>query len=283
MPEGCSYYLAVANLIFGLFTLTIIAITRQVSPNIARCELTHLERQPVDYARAAAQHGEYEQALRSLGVQIIQLPAEANLPDSVFVEDAAIVLDELAVITRPGAASRRPETASIAAALQPYRPLLYIQPPATLDGGDVLRLGRQLFVGLSSRSTPAAIEQLGELLEPYGYCLEGLHLRDCLHLKSAVTQVAPQTLLINPRWLGEGELARAFTGWQIIEVDPQEPFGANCVWLAQGLIYPLAYPRTRARLESAGLRVVTVDASELAKAEGGVTCCSLLFLDNRSQ
>ena len=251
----------------------LIAITREISPKIAKCELTHLERQVIDIDNARLQHQQYEDALAALGCQVQRLPVEPDLPDSVFVEDAAIVLDELAVITRPGAESRQPETESVARALQPFRKLAFIQPPGTLDGGDVLRIAKALYVGLSGRSNLAGIEQLRSILEPYGYSVQGVELHGCLHLKSAVTQVAEDTLVINPAWV-DGQM---FGDMKLIEVDPREAFAANAVWIGDAVIHPAAFPLTRQRLEDAGIKVQVVDASELAKAEGGVTCCSLIF------
>jgi dimethylargininase len=198
------------------------------------------------------------------------------LPDSVFVEDTALVLDEIAIITRPGAASRQPETTSIAQALHAYRPLAFIQAPGTLDGGDILRVGRQIFVGLSSRSNPAAIEQLRTHVDPYGYTVQGVPMQDCLHLKTAVTQVAPNTLLINRAWVDAG----AFDPFDLIDVDTDEPFAANALLIGNTILYPLAFPRTRQRLEQRAIPLKTVDVSELAKAEGAVTCCSLIFAKN---
>jgi dimethylargininase len=201
------------------------------------------------------------------------------MPDAVFVEDTAIVLDEVAVITRPGATSRQPETASIAMALEPYRELRFIEAPATIDGGDVLRVGKSLFVGMTSRSSAEGIAQLRELVAPFGYTVTGVPVTGCLHLKTAVTQIAPDMLLINPAYVDP-----LVFDMHSIEVDPSEPFGGNAVLISDTVIYPSAFPRTRRRMEQAGIRVQTVDASELAKAEGGVTCCSLLFTvadDNR--
>lgn len=251
----------------------IIALTRNVSPAIVNCELTHLERVPIDYETACAQHDEYLAALRSLGLEIQALPAEPDLPDSVFVEDTAIVLDECALITRPGADSRKPETGSIARALAPYRTLFQIQSPGTVDGGDVLRLNQTLYVGLSTRTNVDAVRQMREALAPFGYDLRTARVTGCLHLKSAVTQVSADTLLINPDWAQKSD----FPGWDFIETDPREPFAANALLVGDRLVYPSGYPRTRTRLEAAGLDLILVNASELAKAEGGVTCCSLIF------
>lgn len=250
-----------------------IAITRKVSPAIARCELTHLAREPIDAARAAAQHGAYEACLAALGCKVVSLPAEPELPDSVFVEDTAVVVGELAVITRPGAASRRGETASVAAALAAFRPLAAIEAPATIDGGDVLVLGRRVLVGTSSRSNPSGVEQLRALLAPHGYTVEAVRIDGCLHLKSAVTAVAPGTLLLNPAWADTAPLA----GLERIEVDPGEPFAANALLVGGRLVYPAAFPRTRARLQARGIELEIVDVSELAKAEGAVTCCSIIL------
>jgi len=249
-----------------------IAITRAISPSISRCELTHLARQPIDLDLARAQHAGYERCLRALGCEVRRLPAAADLPDCVFVEDCAIVLDEVAVIARPGAESRRAETAAVEAALGPVRPLARIGPPATLDGGDVLRVGRTLLVGLSSRTNAQGVGQLHTIAEPLGYSVAGVEVRGCLHLKSAVTEVAPGTLLVNPDWIPTD----AFRAFDRIEVDPREPLAANALHLGDAVVYPSAFPRTRQRLEARGIVVHAVDVSELAKAEGAVTCCSLI-------
>lgn len=250
-----------------------IAITRRVSPAINRCELTHIAREPIDYQRACAQHEQYEETLRSLGVEVISLQAETDLPDSVFVEDAALVLDECAILLNPGAASRRPEVASVEKALAPYRAISRIQPPATVDGGDILRVGKTIYVGLSGRSTGEAAEQIRVILAPYGYQVRAVNVTGCLHLKSAVTQVGENTLLINPRWVSR----QVFPGMQFIEVDPSEPYAANAVLVNDTIIYPPSFPVTKRKLEEAGIKILTVDADELAKAEGAVTCCSLIF------
>jgi dimethylargininase len=255
----------------------VIAITREVSPEMENCELTHLSRQPIDIDLACQQHRAYEDALKALGCQVQRLPAEPDLPDSVFVEDAAVVFDEIAVITRPGAVSRRPETTSIARALNPYRRLCRIEAPGTVDGGDVLCVGKNVYVGLSSRSNAPAIEQMQDFLSPYGYMVQSINVSGFLHLKSAVTLIAQDTLLINPAWVDASILGNM----RFIEVDPRESYGANALWIGEGVIYPSSFPHTRQRIEEAlekrGIRVVGVDVSELQKAEGAVTCCSLII------
>ena len=250
-----------------------IALTRRISPSIIHCELTHLERRPIDYQTALRQHAAYEACLEALGCRVQQLPGDPGMPDCVFIEDTALVLDEVAVITRPGAESRRSETAAVSEALAAYRSLYFIEPPGTLDGGDILRLGENLYVGLSGRSNMDGIRQLGSLLGSSGYTVQGVPLSDCLHLKSAVTQVAEDILLVNPRWIDPA----VFGAWRLVEVDSQEPYAANALLLGEVVVYPSAYTRTAARLERLGLSLYRVDASELAKAEGGVTCCSLIL------
>jgi dimethylargininase len=250
-----------------------VAITRKISPRFNECEVTHINRTPIDLDIARAQHQEYVNTLKKFGCQVIELPAEADLPDSVFVEDVAFILPEVAVITCPGADSRKPETTSIIQALAPYRALVHITEPATVDGGDVLVLGKKIYVGKSTRSNSAAIRQIQELLNKYEYKVTGVQMHDCLHLKTAVTQVDENTLLINPKWVD----SFPFKDFDRIEVDPSEPFAANCLSVNNQIIFPTAFPKTRAKLEARGYKIQAVTVDELAKAEGGVTCCSLII------
>ncbi len=243
-----------------------VAITRDVSPSITQCELTHLVRTPIDYERACSQHRQYRRVLASLGCSIIELPANASYPDSVFVEDTAVVLDDVAVITRPGAESRRGETEAIAEVLSRYRSVVKIEAPATLDGGDVLVLEDRFYVGMTPRSNEAALDQLRRLT---GREVTGVRVDGCLHLKSAVTRVSRDALLVNREWVD----VAPFAGWRLIDVE--EPFGANALLVDDLVLYPRAFPRTLAKLD--GIDVRLVDADELAKAEGGVTCCSLIL------
>jgi dimethylargininase len=250
-----------------------IAITRGVSSGMARCELAHLERETIDIATARSQHLRYEQALRDLGCRIETQPSAADLPDSVFVEDTAVVLDEIAVIARPGAESRRRETDVIRTALRPYRTLEELESPATLDGGDVLCVGRTVFVGVSRRTNRTGFDRIRALLEPRGYEVREVPVTRCLHLKSAVTRIGERKLLVNSTWL-DSEYLR---GYELVPVDPDEPFGANALLIGNTVICSSLYPRTRDRLVKDGVRIVELDVSELAKAEGGVTCCSIVF------
>jgi dimethylargininase len=267
----------------------LVAITRGVSASLASCELTHLARAPIDLDLARAQHARYEDALRRAGCRVVSLPPLDECPDAVFVEDVAIVFDEVAVVTRPGAVSRRPEVESIAKALAPFRPVAAIDAPGTIDGGDVLRLGQRIFVGLSGRSNAAALAQLQAHVSPHGYTVEGVPVAGCLHLKSAVTEVAPGTILVNPAWVDPA----VFGDVEVIDVDPEEPHAANALLIRaesaaarspgpsgpgnHSAIYPASFRRTRRLLEARGIPLDIVDVSELQKAEGAVTCCSVVF------
>jgi dimethylargininase len=248
------------------------ALTRPVPKSLGNCELTYLPRTPIDIVRARQQHVAYEHALTQMGCVVESVGAAMELPDSVFIEDTAVVLDEIAVIARPGVPSRRTETDAVAAALGRYRRLAAICAPATLDGGDVLRIDRDVYVGVSGRTNGAAVTQLTELIAPYRYRVHTVQTRGCLHLKSAVTCVGEGLIVYNPEWVDP----RHFVGVKRIEIDPREPFGANAVWIGESVLCSAAAPNTRARLESRGLHVRVVDVSELAKAEGALTCCSLI-------
>lgn len=253
--------------------MPLIALTRDVSPALAHCELTHLERAPIDLEAARAQHHAYERCLADAGCVIQRLDAGVDMPDSVFIEDIAIVFDEIAVITRPGAPSRRAETPAVAEAVAPHRPVRRIEAPGTLDGGDVLRVGRTVFVGCSGRTNSAGIGQLRCTVRPLGYDVRELEVRGCLHLKSAVTAASDELLLVNRAWIPAADL----TGFDVLDVHPDEEYGANVLRLADRVVHAAAFPRTRERLEQWGVRVQSVDVSELAKAEGAVTCCSILI------
>ena len=246
------------------------AITRAVSPSMEACELTYLERQKIDIARAREQHRAYEACLAELGVQVISLPAEADYPDAVFVEDTAIVLDEIAVMARPGAASRRGEAESVAHALAPYRTLRWLREPATLDGGDVMLAGKTLYVGVTARSNAAGIGQLAAEVEPFGYHVRPVIVQGCLHLKSACSYIGDAVLVHRP-WVDDA----AFAGVTLVDV-PEE-CGANVLMVGETVLVPANAPKTAELLRGMGRQVRLLDNSELMKAEGALTCCSLVF------
>ena len=241
---------------------------------IGRCELTHLERAEIDMAAARAQHQAYEAALAALGCAVEQVPGGEHQPDSVFIEDTAVVLDEVAILTRPGAESRRAEVDAVQTALARYRPIERLSPPATLDGGDVLRIGRTLYVGITGRTNDAGVRQLADVAGRFGYeivAVEGV--AGCLHLKSAVTEVDENVVIVNPAWID----AAVFGGLTCIDVDPAEPFGANVVRVGRRVLCAVSAPRTEARLAARGIDTIAVDVSELSKAEGALTCCSVIL------
>ena len=249
------------------------ALTRGVSPTLANCELQELEREPINIAKAIEQHRRYERCLEELGARLIRLPADERFPDGVFVEDPALVLDEIAIMTRMGAESRRGEGESIANVLKEYRDLASIVEPGTLEGGDVMRIERSLYVGASRRTNSGGIRQLRELAAPLGYQVIAIPVHGCLHLKSACCYLGDGTLLANRNWIDTALL----DGYRILDVPKDEPRAANVLRLGTTLVLPDAFPKTRELLEDAGFQVRTLDVSELAKAEGAVTCTSILF------
>src|SRR5215203_1301519 len=251
----------------------VIALTRSVSPAMADCELTHMSRVPIDVALAAKQHAAYERALETLGCSVHRLPSTTDIPDAVFIEDMAVALDEIAIIMRPGAASRRHEIAEVAEWLKHRMLLARIEAPGTMDGGDVLVVGRQMFVGATSRTNAEGHEQLRRIVEYFGYTINVVEVRGCLHLKSAVTAISDDVLLVNRAWVPDS----AFKDFELVDVHPSEPSAANVVHVGSRLLYSAAFPWTLERLRGRNLQVTTVDVGELAKAEGAVTCCSVIM------
>jgi dimethylargininase len=251
----------------------LIAITRSVSPSINDCELSFISRQPIDLAIAREQHHAYQRLLVRFGARLLSLPAEPELPDSMFVEDPALVLDELAVIFPLGTETRRREATTIATALSPFRKLAHVKLPGMIEGGDILRLGRKLFVGLTERSNAEGISQLSRIVAPHGYQVVGVPVTGCLHLKSAVTSLGNNTLLANRAWFDSSFI----DSYDWLDVDPAEPHAGNALALAGIIIFAASFERTRARIKSRGFHVTPLDISELQKAESGLTCSSLLF------
>ena len=251
----------------------LLAITRQVSPSINRCELSFHPKEQIDLAKAIVQHQVYEGCLRELGATVISLAAEPELPDAVFVEDAAVVVDEVGVIPVMGAASRRPETESLARALSVYRPLAFMEAAGTLDGGDVMRIGRRVFVGASSRTNGEGIAQLRAVLGRFDYEVTAVEVKRCLHLKSGCSYLGRNSILVNR----ESVDLKPLVGFELIDVPESEPGAANALPIGDVVIVPAAFPATIARLEARGFSVKAMDVSEFQKAEGGVTCKSIIF------
>jgi dimethylargininase len=247
------------------------AITREVSPSMNRCELTFLDRREIDIGRAVEQHRDYERCLAALGIVVVPLEADPDLPDSVFVEDPAVVVDEVAVMTRMGAASRRAESEFLARVLELYRPLQWLTEPATLEGGDVVRVGRKIFGGRSKRTNEEGIRQLVAALDPFGYTVTPVDVHGCLHLKSACCSLGDGALLVNRDWID----VTPFAGFRLIDV--LEPWAADVLAVRDEVLMPAGFPETAKKLEGLGWRVQKVDVSELRKAEAGVTCMSVIF------
>lgn len=250
------------------------AIVRQPSPLMAEsCELTHVERSPIDMAEALIQHGAYAAALEACGASVTVLPPLDQQADCAFVEDPMLILPELVILTRPGAVSRQLEGESLLAHVPGDRPLARIEAPATLEGGDVLRVGKTLYVGLSSRTNEAGIASLRRLAAPHGYTIQAVPVPGALHLKTAVTALAPDLFVANPAWVDTSALGNV----HIIAADAAEPFAGNILPVGDSFITAAAHPRTTAAIIAAGFAVSTVDISEFAKAEAGLTCMSLLW------
>lgn len=250
-----------------------IAITRKVSSSLPNCELSYVPRQPIDLEKARAQHKAYEDLLDRLGARVVSLPEEPDLPDSMFVEDPAIVFDDVAVICPLGTEARRKEAPSLAAALEPYRKLAYVKLPGTLEGGDVLCVGKKVFAGFTKRSNPEGLRQLAVIVAKYGYEVTAAPVSGCLHLKSAVTSLGRKTLLANRAWFDASRL----TGFAWIDVDPSEPHAGNALTIGETVVFPTSFPKTREKIEAHGFKVVSLDISELQKAESALTCSCLLF------
>ena len=247
-----------------------LALTHAPSPHMNRCQLTFHDRQPIDFARACYQHRAYCRMLRQEGFQVRTLCTHLRAPDAVFVEDTAIVLDEIAILTAPSAA-RRCELAGIERELQPLRAIRRIEPPAAIEGGDVLRIQRTLLVGLSSRTNRQGIDALTRIVHPCGYRVITVPVEHCLHLKSACTAALDGTLLVNPRWIDTSALRE----FELVMTPHDEPQAANLLRLGKRIWLPAGYPKTTAVIRGLGLSVETLDLSEFAKAEGSITCMSL--------
>lgn len=258
--------------------IPLVAITHEPSAALEHGERSFVGRDPIDLAVARAQHAAYEAMLRDLGCNVVTLTVNAAHADGVFVEDTAVVLDELAIVTRPGAESRRGEVAGIAAELAKHRATARIEAPATLDGGDVVTTGRVLLVGKSARTNAEGAAALAALVAPHGYVVRRVGMHDCLHLKSACCALPDGRLLVNPRWVHLPDLA----GFDIVEVDPAEPFAADVLCIRRTVVSAAAHPRTADLVGRIGFDSRTIDLSEFAKAEGGVTCLSLVFEGTRA-
>ena len=250
-----------------------IALTRRPASSLVNCEVGYVPRKGIDLHLAFQQHESYCRALRKMGVAVEVLPPEEAFPDSVFIEDNAIILDELAVVTSMGAPSRQGEPALLLPVLARHRRLVTISPPATIEGGDVLRMGKRLYVGVSTRTNQAGVEALRAIAEPLGYGVTPIGIQACLHLKTACTSLDDETLLVNPAWLDSD----ALEPFRLLHVLPEEPFGANVLRLPGGVLIQASSPLTRDLIEARGYATTCVELGEFSKADAGPTCLSLLI------
>jgi dimethylargininase len=256
----------------------LVAITHVPSPRLEQGERTYVEHGAIDVALARRQHGAYEDALRACGARVVRLAANRELPDCVFVEDTAIVLDEVAVMMSMGAETRRAEPPAIEAALRDYRQIERVELPATIDGGDVVLSGRTLFVGESPRTNAAGIAALRHVVSRYGYEVAGVPVRGCLHLKTACSALPDGSLLVNSAWIESKPLGSR----RLVRVPEPEPWAGDVLVIGECIIVSDAFPRTAELLRQMGWHVIPVSVSEFAKAEGGVTCMSLVFRATRT-
>jgi dimethylargininase len=250
-----------------------IAITHLPSRRLEAGERTFVGREPIDYPAALRQHEGYRETLRRAGAEIVVLDVNSDLADSVFVEDTAVVLDEIAVIMSMGAESRRGEPPGIEAALRKYREIRRINLPATIDGGDVVLVGRELLVGATARTNAAGVDALREVVGPFGYEVSSVPVHGALHLKSACTALPDDRLIVNASWID----MTALDAYDVVHVPPDEEWAADVAILGDTVFVAAEHPATAEMIRGLGFTVETTPLSEFAKAEGGVTCLSLIF------
>ena len=224
-----------------------------------------------DYKRALEQHHTYCAALQQCGLQLILLDVDERYPDGCFVEDTAIVTEELAILCRPGASSRRGEVDTVAKVLAEYRQLANIRPPGTVDGGDILRVDNHFYIGRSKRTNAEGARQLAGMLSECGYTSSEITVRSVLHLKTGVTYIGKNT------FLSIDEFAGRFASGQVIRVEEEEAYAANCLLVNGTVLAPAGFPEVKRQIAELGYPVIEVELSEFRKMDGGLTCLSLVF------
>ena len=248
------------------------ALTRKPGKNFIQ-GLTTANLGPPNFELILKQHAAYVDALKAIGIDVIELEPQADYPDAHFVEDTAVVTPEVAVITRPGAASRQGEEESIAEVLRQYREIEHIQAPGTLDGGDVLMIANRFFIGISERTNPEGAKQLGGILEKYGKTWTTIQVGARLHFKSSVNYVGKNSLLVTQDFASH----EALNATDKIIVDKEEEYSANTLWINDHLLMPRGFPGTKTKLKSLDLPIIELDVSEMQKMDGGLTCLSIRF------
>jgi dimethylargininase len=251
----------------------LVAVTNVPSPLLYLGVRTFADEAAVDYAIALRQHEQYRDALRQCGCRVVSLEVNREHPDSVFIEDTALVLDEVAIMMSPGAASRRDEPRAIELTLRDYREVVRVEPPGTIDGGDIVRSGHRLYVGESQRTNLAGISALAALSRKYGYEVASIPVFGCLHLKSACSALPDGRFLVNADWIDVSPLPRD----RLLQIPDSEAWAGDVLVVGERVIVSDAFPETIELLEREGWEVVPVGVSEFAKVEGGVTCLSLVF------
>jgi dimethylargininase len=250
-----------------------IALTHVVSPNINNCELTFMNRKPIDYQLATQQHENYCSLFRACGAEVVKLSESLAHPDCCFTEDTAIVVDELGIICSMGVSSRRGEISAVEKELAKYRPIAHINLPAMIEGGDVLQIGKKIFVGISKRTNAQGIEEVTKLLKPKGYEVIPVHVKGSLHLTTAASVIDDETFLLNPLWVDTGP----FKNFNLLYSPEDEPWGANTFRVGDTICAEASFPKTIELLRKHHGRVETLDISEFRKAEAGLSCLSLIF------
>jgi len=251
----------------------LVALTHIVSPLIEDCELTYVERARVDYERAVEQHAVYCKTLEQCGAKVVRLTTNAAFPDSCFIEDTAIVTDDLAIVTSMGALSRRDEASGVEKEIVKYRNVERVRLPATIEGGDCLQAGNNVYIGVSCRTNEEGVAELKRLLEPRGYRVTPVEVKKCLHLKTACTFLNDETLLANPCWVD----LSPFKNLNVLYVPESEPWAANAIRVNGSVCIDAGATETVELVSRVHDRVEQIDVSEFRKAEGSLTCLSIIF------
>jgi dimethylargininase len=250
-----------------------IAFTHEVSPNIAKGEVTFIERNPINYELALQQHNAYCQAIENCGVCVQRLAVNLAFPDSCFIEDNAIVVDEVAIVTSMGSSSRQDEPKAIAPELAKYKEIVRLELPAKIEGGDVLRIGKKLYVGISGRTNIKGANELAGILKPWNYEVTPVKFKDCLHLKTACTAIDEQTLLINPQWI----VPETFSEYKLLFVPEDECWAANTLRVKDTIFLQDRFPKTHELVKKHHESIKILDISEFQKVEAGLSCLSIIF------
>lgn len=251
----------------------LIALTHTVSPNIMNGEVTFIDRKAVNYDLAVQQHDIYCQALSDCGAEVKKLSVNLNSPDSCFVEDTAIIFDEVAIITSMGISSRQHESKTIAPELDRYREIIHIELPAIIEGGDVLQIGRRVYVGLSRRTNIQGVHKLAQILKQWDYEIIPVELKNCLHLKTACTAISEEIILLNPQWV-EPE---TFSDYKVLSVPKEEMWAANTIRVGDRILLQHGFPRTLELVSRNHNALEILNISEFSKIEAGLSCLSLIF------